>query len=402
MLLRGCPIACILLSKMEIKAHYRKPKLNGLSLILLCNNAQMLINFRSDLILELINTGVEVHCLAPDYTEAEISKLNEMGAICHHFYLVRNGTNPWQDIKSLFSIITTMKQINADSLLAISSKPIIWGLLASKFVDIKFCSALFTGLGYAFTPDHQSKPKKLKNILIFLYKVCLPIADKIIFQNKDDCHEITQTCELEPHKTLVIKGTGVNLQEWSYCEPFFNPLTFTLVARLLIEKGVLEFLDASKCLKALYPQVRFWLIGGLDTNPGSLSKAQIEEFTELGIVEWFGFANVKEYLQSTSVFILPSYREGVPRSTQEAMAMGRPVITTDVPGCRETVIDGYNGYLIPPRDANALITAMQKFIEEPSLIPLMGYRSYQMAVDLFDVKKINAQYLKLLSSCYSC
>lgn len=399
MLLRGYPIAYILLFKMEIKDHYRIPKLGGLSLILLCNNAQMLINFRRDLILELIHTGAEVHCLAPDYTEAEISKLSEIGAICHHFYLVRNGTNPWQDFKSLFSIITTMKRINADALLAISSKPIIWGLLASKFIDMKFRSVLFTGLGYAFTPDHQSKSKKMKSILVFLYRISLPIADKIIFQNKDDCHEITQACNLAPCKTLIIKGTGVNLKEWSYCEPFFSPLTFTLVARLLIEKGVLEFLQASKRLKALYPQVRFWLIGGLDTNPGSLSEAQVKEFTELGIVEWFGFANVKEYLYSTSVFVLPSYREGVPRSTQEAMAMGRPVITTDVPGCRETVIDGYNGYLIPPRDVNALIIAMQKFIEQPSLIPSMGYHSYQMAVELFDVRKINAQYLKLFYGC---
>lgn len=399
MLSRGYPIACILLFKMAIKDHYGIPKLDGLSLILLCNNAQMLINFRRDLILELIHTGAEVHCLAPDYTEAEISKLSEIGARCHHFYLVRNGTNPCQEIKSLFSIIKTIKKINADSLLAISSKPIIWGLLASRFVGIKFRSALFTGLGYAFTLDHQLKSRKLKSILIFLYRICLPIADKIIFQNKDDCHEITQACGLNPCKTLIIKGTGVNLQEWSYCEPFSRPLTFTLVARLLIEKGVLEFLEASKYLKALYPQVRFWLIGGLDSNPGSLSEAQIKEFTELGIVEWFGFVNIKEYLPSTSVFVLPSYREGVPRSTQEAMAMGRPVITTDVPGCRETVIDGYNGYLIPPRDVNALITAMRKFIEQPSLIPSMGYHSYQMALDLFDVKKINAQYLKLLSSC---
>lgn len=384
---------------MEIKDDYKNLKSNGLSLILLCNNAQMLINFRSDLILELIHSGIEVHCLAPDYTEVEISKLSEMGVICHHFYLVRNGTNPLQDIKSLFSIITTMKRINADSLLAISSKPIIWGLLASKFVNIKFRSVLFTGLGYAFTPDHQSKSKKLKSILVFLYKICLPIADTIIFQNRDDCREIIQACKLDHCKTLVIKGTGVNLQEWPYCRPSSSPLTFTLVARLLVEKGILEFLEASKYLKALYPQVQFWLIGGLDTNPGSLSEAQVKEFTELGIVEWFGFANVKEYLYSTSVFVLPSYREGVPRSTQEAMAMGRPVITTDVPGCRETVIDGYNGYLIPPRDVNALITAMQKFIEQPSLIPSMGYHSYQMAVELFDVKKINAQYLKLFYNC---
>ncbi|WP_448526719.1 glycosyltransferase family 4 protein [Parathermosynechococcus lividus] len=385
---------------MTVQSVSNSIELKPLSILLLCNSAQMLLNFRSELVADLANAGLEVHCLAPDFSEVEKSKLNALGAICHSFYLVRNSINPLDDIKSFFSLVKLMKQVNPDSILAISAKPIIWGLLASNFVNVKSRLVLFTGLGYAFTPTDKLKQNLLKNLLTFLYKLTLPFAHKVIFQNPDDCCEISQLCGLNQDKTLVIQGTGVNLQEWPFCPPHLTPLTFTLVARLLIEKGILEFLAAAQHLKAIYPQVQFWLIGGLDTNPGSLSQSQIDEFIASGVVEWFGFVNVKDYLPITSVFVLPSYyREGVPRSTQEAMAMGRPVITTDVPGCRETVVDGYNGFLIPPRDVTALIEAMQKFIENPDLIPSMGYNSYQMAVELFDVRKINAQYLKLLREC---
>lgn len=281
---------------MVIKSCFNISKKRSIAII--CNDAQMLLNFRSDLILELIDVGLTVYCLAPNYTDLKISKLNKIGATYHQFYLARNSINPLEDVKSFISLINSIKKIKPDALLAITSKPIIWGLLASRFFNIKSRFALFTGLGYAFTLDHQLKSKPLKNILIFLYRLSLPLADKVIFQNYDDCHEITETCNLDRNNTLVIKGTGVNLQEWQYCQPCLSPLTFTLVARLLIEKGVLEFLAASKSIKSLYPEVQFWLIGGLDTNPGGLAQSQLEEFIQSGVVEWFGFANVKEYLVS--------------------------------------------------------------------------------------------------------
>ncbi len=369
------------------------------SIVLLCNSARMLLNFRGELVADFSAAGLTVHCLAPDYSDSERAALTALGAVCHDFYLIRNSTNPLDDIKALFSLIKLMKIINPDYMLAISSKPIIWGLLASTFAGIKSRLALFTGLGYAFTPTPESADKPLKDVLVFLYKLTLPLADKVIFQNQDDCTEISKLCGLKDEKTLVIGGTGINLDKWSFCQPHLDPLTFTLVARLLVEKGILEFLEAAKYLKTIYPHIQFWLIGGIDTNPGSLCQSQIDPYVTSGVVEWFGFVDVKAYLPATSVFVLPSYREGVPRSTQEAMAMGRPIITTDVPGCRETVIDGHNGFLIPPRDVPALIKAMQRFIDNPDLIPRMGYNSRQMAVKLFDVKKINAQYLKLLREC---
>ena len=368
------------------------------SIAVIFNDAKMLLNFRRDLIADLVHHGFDVFCLCPAYQETELLALSSLGVECHEFYLKRNSTNPLDDIKSLISLTKLLRQIKPAVLLAITAKPIVWGLLASRFVGIPHRFALLTGLGYVFTSSTGIRVKILRAILVTLYKIALPLADKIIFQNQDDCQEITHCCHLDHQKVMVIQGTGVNLQEWPYHSPPLYPLTFTLAARLLKEKGILEFCAAASRIKQSHPEVRFWLLGGLDTNPGALSKEEIEKYTQ--IVEWFGFVNVKDYLAKTSVFVLPSfYREGVPRSIQEALAMGRPIITTDVPGCRETVKDGYNGFLVPPRDVEALVAAIQRFIDSPDLIPKMGLNSRQMAVDLFDVKKINAQYIDLFCTC---
>lgn len=366
------------------------------SIAIVFNDAKMLLNFRKELIISLIKNNFEVFCLCPTFEEAELSILSSIGAKCYEFYLERDGIHPLSELRSLLSLRKLLCQINPTILLAITAKPIVWGLLASRFLAIRYRVALLTGLGYVFTSENP-KAKLLNLILVNLYRVALPLANKIIFQNRDDCQEITHLCHLDQKKVKVIQGTGVNLQEWLYHPPHLSPLTFTLAARLLKEKGILEFCEAATHLKQCYTDVRFWLLGGLDKNPGALSEKDIEQYIQSGVVEWFGFVNVKEYLAKTSVFVLPSYREGVPRSIQEAMAMGRPIITTDVPGCRETVKEGYNGFLIPPRNINALVAAMKQFIDHPEMIPKMGFNSYQMAVELFDVKKINTQYLQLLS-----
>ncbi|WP_331838638.1 glycosyltransferase family 4 protein [Hydrogenophilus thermoluteolus] len=171
----------------------------------------------------------------------------------------------------------------------------------------------------------------------------------------------------------------------------------SLVAHMLREKGVLEFVAAARRIKANYPEVRFVLVGGLHPNPGSIQKEEIESWVREGVVEWAGqVADVRPWLAQTSVFVLPSYREGVPRSTQEAMAMARPVITTDAPGCRETVMDGVNGFLIPPRDVDALVAAMERFIANPNLIRSMGTESRRLAEERFDVRVVNQRLMQIL------
>ena len=175
-----------------------------------------------------------------------------------------------------------------------------------------------------------------------------------------------------------------------------QPVTFLLAARLLREKGIVEYAEAARLVKARHSEVRFVLLGGLDPNPGGLSQAEVQAWAAEGLLEWPGHVAVKPWLTKTSVFVLPSYREGVPRSTQEAMAMGRPVITTDAPGCRETVDEGVNGFLVPVRDVPALADAMLRFVQNPSLIESMGRESRRLAEMHFDVRKINAQLLKIL------
>jgi len=165
---------------------------------------------------------------------------------------------------------------------------------------------------------------------------------------------------------------------------------------MLREKGVFEFLEAARSIKARHPAVRFYILGGVDANPGAVCAADMQPWLQDGTVEWPGQVDVKPWLLQTSVFVLPSYREGVPRSTQEAMALGRPVITTDVPGCRETVVEGVNGLLVPPRDVQALVHAMEKFIATPALIESMGVASRQLAEERFDVRQTNKKMLDIL------
>jgi glycosyltransferase involved in cell wall biosynthesis len=166
---------------------------------------------------------------------------------------------------------------------------------------------------------------------------------------------------------------------------------------LLREKGIVEFAQAAQRIKQRYPNTRFLLLGGLDTNPGALREHEVRSWADAGFLEWHGHVpDVRPYFAQTSVYVLPSYREGVPRSTQEAMAMARPVITTDAPGCRETVVQGVNGFLVPPRDVDALVAAMERFILQPELILSMGQASRKLAEERFDVHKINQRILEVI------
>ena len=170
-----------------------------------------------------------------------------------------------------------------------------------------------------------------------------------------------------------------------------------MIARLLREKGIFEYVEAARAVKCQYPQARFILLGGLDPNPGALSREKAQSWVDERVVEWPGHVAVRPWLEQASVYVLPSYREGVPRSTQEALAMARPVITTDVPGCRETVIEGDNGFLVPVRDTKALAAKMVTFIENPTLIARMGKRSRELAEKRFDVHKINAELVRIIT-----
>jgi glycosyltransferase involved in cell wall biosynthesis len=193
----------------------------------------------------------------------------------------------------------------------------------------------------------------------------------------------------------VVNGSGVDLAHFSPSPLPSGPIRFVMVARLLSAKGIREYAAAASVVRQKHPDVEFDLVGGTDTNPDSISASELEGWTRARILNWLGqIPDVRPAIARSHVYVLPSYGEGTPRSTLEAMAMGRPIITADAPGCRETVKHGVNGFLVPPRSIDALAHAMARFIDQPALIQSMGAQSRILAVQKYDVHEVNALMLR--------
>lgn len=370
-----------------------------MKLTLVSHYAPSVTNFRGPLIQALHAEGVRVQVLAPDWQPQTERAAEALGASTAAYDLSRTGLNPIADLRTFFQLWRHFRASKPDGVFTHAAKTNVWGMLAAALAGVPHRVAMVEGMGYAFTDGAHGRSFKQRLIgvvLALLYRMAFRLAHKVVVLNPDDAADLQRLCGLPPHKTVLLGGIGVPLAEWPLHPPHTQPISFTLIARLLREKGILEYLQAARLVKAQHPEVRFYLLGGLDDNPGSLTQADIQPWLDDGTVEWPGQVNVKPWLAKTSVYVLPSYREGVPRSTQEAMAMGRPVITTDVPGCRETVVEGVNGLMIPPRDVPALASAMLKFVHDPSLVARMGAESRRLAEERFDVDKINRQLLSVL------
>lgn len=363
------------------------------SLALIASSAFSLSNFRGPLIRALVERGVRVYALAPDYDEQTRAAVRQLGAEPVDISLSRTGMHPIRDIADAFRLVRQLRRLRPHATFAYFVKPVIYGSIAARLAGVPHRYALLAGLGYTFTSDGTPlsfKRRGLRAIVSSLLGLGFRSCDKIFFQNDDDIDQFVSSGLLRPDKAIRLNGTGVDLSHYSPAPPVVHPPTFLLMARLLREKGIVEYAEAARFLKARHPEARFILLGGLDTNPGSLPAAQVEQWAREGIIEWHGHVDdVQGWIARAGVYVLPSYREGKPRSTQEAMAMARPIITTDTTGCRDTVIDGVNGYLVPVRDWRSLAAAMERFIDDPSVIEPMGRESRRLAEELFDVRKIN-------------
>jgi len=367
---------------------------------LIGNQAFSLVNFRGPLIADMVAAGHRVIALAPDYDEGTRSAVRALGAEPVDFSLSRTGMNPMRDLLDMLRLAFLLRRLRPDLTLGYGIKPVIYGTIAAWLAGVPMRFSMIEGLGYVFTPPEGREPLKrrvLRGIVENLYRTALGRATRAIFLNKDDVQEFVSRGLVSSDKAFLLGGIGVDLDEWKPAPPVKHPITFLLAARLLREKGIVEYAEAARLVRSRYPDVRFILLGGLDTNPGGLRRDEIEAWVSEGILEWKGHVpDVRPWLAQASVYVLPSYREGVPRSTQEAMAMARPVITTDAPGCRETVVDGVNGFLVPPRDVGALADAMERFVLEPELIGRMGAASRRIAEERFDVRIINKRMMEAM------
>lgn len=368
------------------------------TILMLAGFAGSLRVFRGPLIRELAARGHKIHAAAPELTRdiETMAWLGEQGVICHDISLSRTGLNPFSDLLLLRALTELMRGIRPDVFIGYTIKPVIWGILAARIAGVPSRVALITGLGYAFTGVARGKRALIQKIARWLYAQALRRSTLVFFQNPDDLRDFRNFGLLhEDVPAVVVNGSGVDIAKFPFTPQPESAIQFLLIARLLGDKGIREYAAAAEKLNALYPETKFHLVGGHDTNPDAIQSAEIRAWCEAGHIVWHGvLADVRPAITAAHVYVLPSYREGTPRSVLEAMAMGRPIITTDAPGCRETVVDGVNGFLVPVRNVQALIEAMQRFLDEPTLVFSMGHRSREIAVEKYDVHKVNAVMLK--------
>lgn len=350
-------------------------------------------NFRGDLIKEIISCGYEVIVTGPN--RDNVDKIEELGARFEEIPMNKNGVNPLHDLKYLFALKKLFKKEKPDVTLGYTSKPVIYGSIAAKLSKVPHVVAMVTGAGYAFTAK-STKAKVIKLIMSLLYKTAFCCANTVIFQNNDDKEQFVKEKLVKETKTVIVNGSGVNTQKFTVA-PFPERTTFFMLSRVMYSKGIREYLEACEIVKEKYPEVRCMLLGACEGIQDSISHEQLKTYVDRNIIEHFGETDtVADYYKQCSVYVLPSYREGTPRTVLEAMAMGRPIITTDAPGCKETVIDGKTGFLVPVKDAEEVAEKMIEFIENPDLIKTMGKESLEYCINKFDVNKVNKDMCRYL------
>ena len=365
-------------------------------ILIISNFAESLRNFRGPLLNALSDNkrGMEVHAAAPGVSDAGLQAHFAARGIClHETTLQRTGTNPLRDLAYCWRLWRLMCRERPDMVLAYTIKPVIYGILAAWLAGVPRRFALITGLGYAFTNNRTTG--LLTRLIRLLYRFALSRTHKVFFQNPDDAALFRSLGLLSVRvPAVVVNGSGVDVARYAL-EPLPKQTIFLLIARLLGDKGVREYVAAARMVRQRYPQAQFHLVGWIDENPDAIAQAELDAWVASGDVQFGGrLQDVRPAIARATVYVLPSYREGTPRTVLEAMAMGRPVITTDAPGCRETVVDGDNGFLVPVKSVEPLAAAMLKFIEQPELIERMGARSRAIAEEKYDVHKVNAVMLK--------
>ncbi|MBX9925047.1 MAG: glycosyltransferase family 4 protein [Hyphomicrobiaceae bacterium] len=359
---------------------------------------QSLINFRGDLIRAIAAEGHRVTAMSAAATEAERAAIAALGAEHRTFAVDRTGLDPRGDLRCLASLRTAFRELAPDVVLAYTVKPVVWGGLALRSLqpNARFYG-LITGLGFAFEGESLAR-RSLAALVGRLYAASLARADRVIFQNDGNRDLFVSRRIVTLAQCRLVSGSGVDTVRFAKKPlPEGPPCRFLLIARLLRAKGLREYAAAAAIVKERFPETVIELVGPSDTSPDAVPLAEVQAWALAGTVAYQGaLSDVRPAIAGCHVFVLPSYHEGMPRSVLEAMAMGRPILTTDVPGCRETVLAGENGWLIPKADAEALAERMIWYIENRSEWERMGRASREMAVQRFDVHAVNREMLAIM------
>ena len=358
------------------------------------------ISHRLPIALEALKFGCEVH-LACSFTDKK-SFLIELGLKTHELPLSRSGSGPLSEFKSLSAIFQVVRNVHPDVVHLVTIKPVLYGGVACRLLNVPNVIASISGLGYVFT-DSRVKVRVLKFILGRFYRFALSWNNvTVIVQNNDDWRILSEVGALDSSKPILIRGSGVDLNKFKPLVKHDRPIsedkfvTFMFMARLLGDKGVNEFVEAAELLSGR-SDCSFLIVGDLDEgNPNSLSKVDLERIGRLSFVKLLGFSeDAAGAINSADVIVLPSYREGLPKSLLEAAACGKPVITTDVPGCRDAIESGVTGLLVPPKNSKKLAEAMLYLIDNPHVRDRMGREGRRLAEEAFDIKSVVQKHMEI-------
>ncbi len=362
------------------------------------NLAPSLVLFRGSLLAAMVARGHEVIATAPDGDDATRAALAAMGVTFEDLHLQRAGLDPRADAATVAALVRRMRALRPDAVLTYTIKPVVWGGIAGRLAGVPHRFAMITGFGYAFQGQERLSRRALASAVRALYRAGLAGCEAVFFQNPDDRREFEEM-KLLPRgaKVEVVRGSGVDVDHYAReLLPGGAPV-FIYVGRLIGEKGFFDYVEAARRVRAKHPDARFVVVGGLDPNPASATREQVEKWMLDGDIEWVGeVRDVRPELAKASVLVLPSYREGTPRSVLEAMSMGRAVITTDAPGCRETIVDGEQGLLVPVRDPAAVARACESLFTDPQRIARMGAAGRARVEQLYDARVVARRMLEVM------
>lgn len=365
------------------------------TVLVLSSHTPSLFWFRTDMMRAFRERGWRVVAAANEAEALWAARFRENGVEYRQIAVARNGTDPLRDLGTLRSIRALLKELRPDRIFTFQAKTVIYGALAARSLGLGEVYPLIAGMGSLFLSD-SVKARAVRAVLTAEYRLALRRCPAVFFQNGDDEALFRALGIITGQKTVRLNGSGVNTERF-VPTPLPERPAFLCISRLIRDKGVGEYLEASRRLRRERPDARCLLVGPFDTNPSAITKEELDAYIGDGSVEYFGEQeDVRPYLAQASVYVLASYREGTPKTVLEAMACGRAVITTDAPGCRETVTDGDNGLLVPVRDAEALLGAMRRLLDEPETLRRMGERGRALAEEKFDVRRVNADICRTM------
>ena len=366
---------------------------------IVATNGTSLVNFRGSFISELVSKNYDVECVSIEPYEEIGEKIEQLGARYTQVAGDRVGIGVFSGLRMIYEYKKMFNEKKPDVCFLYMSKPIAFGGIAASMCKIKHINILINGLENAYYRT-GIKDFVVRCVMSTAYKFVSKRSDNVFFQNHDDMEYFKTHHILTKDNACVVGGSGVDMEYFKKSELPKQPVVL-MVARLLWSKGIREFLAAVSLVKKKHPDTKVLLVGGLDYNDEALKEEELNRYIASTDIEYCGYAHdVRPFLDRCSIFVLPSYHEGLPRCVIEAMSVGRPIVTTDVPGCRETVIEGENGFLVPAKDYVLLSESILRLVEDKELREKMASASYELCKKKFEVNLVNSEMLTNIEKYY--